>query len=121
MECFFLVWGLEELDYHLDGSVLKVMNDCNSMKSLLNMKKSNRYMLRWQIGIQEYRGKTTIIHQAGNIYKNADGLSMWELANNTDNPGGPHIPIEGINITDIGTEFLRKSENLISRTRIAIY
>ncbi|MBW0527775.1 hypothetical protein O181_067490 [Austropuccinia psidii MF-1] len=121
MECIFLVWALEKLNYHIDGSVFKVINDCNSMKSLLNMKKPNRHMLRWKIAIKEYRGKMTIVHQAGNIHKNAGGLSMWELANTPDKPGGPHIPIEGINITDIGTEFLRKSENLLSRKGIAIY
>ncbi|MBW0528862.1 hypothetical protein O181_068577 [Austropuccinia psidii MF-1] len=64
-------------------------------------------MLRWQIAIQEYRGNMTIVHKAGNIHKNSDGLSRWELANTPDNPayvpleGEPQIPIEGINITDI--------------------
>ncbi|MBW0552644.1 hypothetical protein O181_092359 [Austropuccinia psidii MF-1] len=40
-------------------------------------------MLRWQIAVQEYRGNMTIV------------------------PTGeePKIPIEGINITDVGTEF----------------
>ncbi|MBW0583027.1 hypothetical protein O181_122742 [Austropuccinia psidii MF-1] len=67
-------------------------------------------MLRWQIAIQEYRGNMTIVHKAGNIHKNADGLSRWELANTPDNPAyvpleaEKQIPIEGINITDIGTE-----------------
>ncbi|MBW0555223.1 hypothetical protein O181_094938 [Austropuccinia psidii MF-1] len=68
-------------------------------------------MLRWQIAIQEYRGNITILHKAGNIHKNADGLSRWALANTPCNPAyvpleaEPWIPIEGINITDIGTEF----------------
>ncbi|MBW0547669.1 hypothetical protein O181_087384 [Austropuccinia psidii MF-1] len=67
------------------------------------------HMLRWQIAIQEYRGNMTIVHKAGNIHNNADGLSRWELANTPDNPAyvpfqaEPQIPIEGINITDIGT------------------
>ncbi|MBW0477707.1 hypothetical protein O181_017422 [Austropuccinia psidii MF-1] len=52
----------------------------------------------------------TIVHKAGNIHKDADGLSRWALANNPDNPAyvpleeEPHISIEGININDIGTE-----------------
>ncbi|MBW0461535.1 hypothetical protein O181_001250 [Austropuccinia psidii MF-1] len=84
------------------------------MKSLLNMKTPNRNMLRWQIAFQEYRGKMTIVHKAGNIHKNADGLSRWELANTIDNPayvpleGEPKIPIEGIKITDIETEFFEE-------------
>ncbi|MBW0563348.1 hypothetical protein O181_103063 [Austropuccinia psidii MF-1] len=56
----------------------------------------------------------TIVHKAGNIHKNADGLSRWALANTPYNPAyvpleeEPQIPIEGINITDIGTEFFEE-------------
>ncbi|MBW0516289.1 hypothetical protein O181_056004 [Austropuccinia psidii MF-1] len=68
-------------------------------------------MLNWQIAIQEYRGNMTIVHKAGNIHKNADGLSRWALPNTPDNPAyvptgaEPQIPIEGINITGVGAEF----------------
>ncbi|MBW0538147.1 hypothetical protein O181_077862 [Austropuccinia psidii MF-1] len=71
-------------------------------------------MLRWQIAIQEYRGNMTIVQKAGNIHRNSDGPSRWALANIPDNPAyvpleaEPQIPIEGINITDIGTEFLEE-------------
>ncbi|MBW0591671.1 hypothetical protein O181_131386 [Austropuccinia psidii MF-1] len=71
-------------------------------------------MLRWQIAIQEYRGIMTIAHKSQNINKNADRLRRWELAITPDNPAyvtveaEPHIPIEGINITDIGTEFFEE-------------
>ncbi|MBW0536732.1 hypothetical protein O181_076447 [Austropuccinia psidii MF-1] len=60
------------------------------------------HMLRWQIAIQEYRGSMTIVHKAGNIHKNADGLSRWALANTPDNSAyvpleaEPQIPIEGV-------------------------
>ncbi|MBW0493967.1 hypothetical protein O181_033682 [Austropuccinia psidii MF-1] len=110
MEGLYLVWELEKLHYYLDGSVFEVITDCNAVKSLLNMKTPNRHILRWQISIQEYRGNMTIVHKAGKIHKNADGLSMWALANTPDNPAyvpleaETQIPIEGINITDIGTE-----------------
>ncbi|MBW0588334.1 hypothetical protein O181_128049 [Austropuccinia psidii MF-1] len=56
----------------------------------------------------------TIAHKVGNIHKNADGLSGWALANTPDNPAyvpleaEPQIPIEGINITDIRTEFFEE-------------
>ncbi|MBW0523347.1 hypothetical protein O181_063062 [Austropuccinia psidii MF-1] len=114
MECLCLVWALEKLHYSLDGSVFEVITDCNAVKSLLNMKTPNRHMLRWQIAIQEYRGKMTIVHKADNIHNNADGLSRWVLANTPDNPAyvpleaEPQIPIEGINITHIGTEFFEE-------------
>ncbi|MBW0580395.1 hypothetical protein O181_120110 [Austropuccinia psidii MF-1] len=109
MECLSLVWALEKLHHYLYGSVFEVIADCNAVKSLLNMKTPNRHMLRWKIAIQEYRGNMTIVHKAGKIHKKADGLSRWELANTPDNPAyvlleaEPQIPIEGINITDIGT------------------
>ncbi|MBW0505861.1 hypothetical protein O181_045576 [Austropuccinia psidii MF-1] len=71
-------------------------------------------MLRWQIAIQDYRGNITIAHKAGNIQKNSDGLSRWELPNSPDNlayvptDAEAQIPIEGINITDVGTEFFEE-------------
>ncbi|MBW0578429.1 hypothetical protein O181_118144 [Austropuccinia psidii MF-1] len=71
-------------------------------------------MLIWQISIKEYRGNMTIVHKAGNIHKNADGLIRWALPNTPDNPAyvptsaEPQILIEGINITDVGTEFFEE-------------
>ncbi|MBW0558780.1 hypothetical protein O181_098495 [Austropuccinia psidii MF-1] len=56
----------------------------------------------------------TIVYKAGNIHKNADRLSRWELSNTPENPAyvpleaEPQIQIEGININDIGTEFLEE-------------
>ncbi|MBW0532949.1 hypothetical protein O181_072664 [Austropuccinia psidii MF-1] len=70
-------------------------------------------MLRWQIAIQEYGGKMIIVHKAGNIHKNADGLSKWALANTPDNPAyvpleaEPKIPIEVINILIFGPNYLK--------------
>ncbi|MBW0558381.1 hypothetical protein O181_098096 [Austropuccinia psidii MF-1] len=114
MECLYLVWALEKLHYYLDGSVFDVITDCNAVKSLLNMKNPNRLMLRWQIAIQKYRVNMTIVHKSGNIHKNADGLSRWALTNTPDDPcyvptgEKPQITIEGINITDVGTEFFEE-------------
>ncbi|MBW0584928.1 hypothetical protein O181_124643 [Austropuccinia psidii MF-1] len=75
------------------------------------METPNRHMLRWQISIQEYRGNMNIVREAGNIHKKSDGLSRWELPNTPEDPAHvpksaePQIPIEQINITDMGTEF----------------
>ncbi|MBW0473147.1 hypothetical protein O181_012862 [Austropuccinia psidii MF-1] len=60
-ECLCSVWALEKLHYYLEGAVFEVYIDCTALKSLLNMKTTNRTMLRWQIAIQEYRGNMTII------------------------------------------------------------
>ncbi|MBW0543854.1 hypothetical protein O181_083569 [Austropuccinia psidii MF-1] len=114
MECLCLVWALEKLHYYLDGSVFEVITDCNAVKSPLNMKNPKRHMLRWQIAIQDYRGHMTIVHKAGNIHKNSDGLSRWALPNTPETPAyahtsaEPQIPMEGINITDVGTEFFKE-------------
>ncbi|MBW0533747.1 hypothetical protein O181_073462 [Austropuccinia psidii MF-1] len=121
MECLFLVWALEKLNYSLEGCVFEVITDCTAVKSLLNMKTPKRHILRWQIAIQEYRGNMTIVHKDGNIHKNADGLSRWPLPFNIDNPAyvaeeaSPKIPIEGISVTHLNTTFFeeiwRKSYN----------
>ncbi|MBW0584061.1 hypothetical protein O181_123776 [Austropuccinia psidii MF-1] len=56
----------------------------------------------------------TIVHKAGNIHKNADGLSRSTLPNTRENPAyflksaEPQIPIEGINIIDVGKEFFEE-------------
>ncbi|MBW0586771.1 hypothetical protein O181_126486 [Austropuccinia psidii MF-1] len=52
-ECLCLVCALEELHYYLEGAVFEVYTDFTALKSLLNMKTTNRYMLRWQIAIQD--------------------------------------------------------------------
>ncbi|MBW0570321.1 hypothetical protein O181_110036 [Austropuccinia psidii MF-1] len=86
----------------------------SQMECLFLMKTPNRHMLRWKIAIQEYRGKMTIVHKAGKIHKNDDELSRWALANTPDNLAyvpleeEPQIPIEGIDITDIGNEFFEE-------------
>ncbi|MBW0559289.1 hypothetical protein O181_099004 [Austropuccinia psidii MF-1] len=71
-------------------------------------------MLRWPISIQEYRGNMNIVHKARKTQNNADGISRWELANTPNNAdyvpleAETQIPIEGIKITDIGTEFFEE-------------
>ncbi|MBW0549527.1 hypothetical protein O181_089242 [Austropuccinia psidii MF-1] len=116
MECLCLVRASEKLHYYLDGTVFDVITDCNAVKSLLNMKPPSRHMLRWQIAIQEYRVNMTIVHKSGNIHKTADGLSRWALANTPENsawvPQEEHH-IEGICVTDIGTEFFNQVEKAI--------
>ncbi|MBW0562667.1 hypothetical protein O181_102382 [Austropuccinia psidii MF-1] len=113
MECLCLVWALEKLNYYLYSSFFEVIPDCNSVKSLLNMKTPNRHMLRQQMPFKNIEVHY-IAHKAGKIHNNADGCSRWALANTLDIPAyvpleaEPHISIEGINITDIGTEFFEE-------------
>ncbi|MBW0590386.1 hypothetical protein O181_130101 [Austropuccinia psidii MF-1] len=53
-EFLCLFWALEKLHYYLEGVVFDVYTDWTALKSLLNMKTTNRHMLRCQIAIQEY-------------------------------------------------------------------
>ncbi|MBW0530754.1 hypothetical protein O181_070469 [Austropuccinia psidii MF-1] len=114
MVCLCLVWALEKLHYYLNGSIFEVITDFNSPSSLLNMKKPNQHILRWQIAIQKCRGNMNIAHKEGIIHKNYDGISRWVLANTPDSSAyvsleaEPKVSIEGINITDIGTEFFEE-------------
>ncbi|MBW0490570.1 hypothetical protein O181_030285 [Austropuccinia psidii MF-1] len=85
-ECVFLVWALEKLHCHLEGGVFEVYTDCTALKTLLNMKPTNKHMLRWKIAIQEYRGNITIIYKEGKSHTNADSLSRWKLDNVKRNP-----------------------------------
>ncbi|MBW0513936.1 hypothetical protein O181_053651 [Austropuccinia psidii MF-1] len=61
----------------------------------------------------------TIVHKAGNIHNNADGLSRWALPNTPDNPAyvpttaEPQTPIEGIIITDKANKATGKRYGLI--------
>ncbi|MBW0503747.1 hypothetical protein O181_043462 [Austropuccinia psidii MF-1] len=85
-ECLCLAWALEKLHYYLEGAVFEVYTDCTALKYLLNMKTTNRHMLRWQIAIQEYRVNMNIIYKEGKSHTHADGLSRKPLDNVKINP-----------------------------------
>ncbi|MBW0516603.1 hypothetical protein O181_056318 [Austropuccinia psidii MF-1] len=85
-ECLRLVWALEKLHYYLEGAVFELYTACTALKSLLNMKTTNRHMLRWPIAIQEYRGNMNIIYKKDKAHTNADRLSRWPLDNVKRNP-----------------------------------
>ncbi|MBW0477500.1 hypothetical protein O181_017215 [Austropuccinia psidii MF-1] len=85
-ECLCLVWALEKINYYLEGAVFEVYTDYTALKSALNMKTTNRHMLRLQIAIQAYRGNMSIIYKEVKSHTNADGLSRWPLDNVKRNP-----------------------------------
>ncbi|MBW0466138.1 hypothetical protein O181_005853 [Austropuccinia psidii MF-1] len=91
--------GSGKLHYYLEGAIFEVYTACTALRSLLNMKTTNRHMLRWQIDVQEYRGNMNIIHKEGKSHTNADGLSRWPQDNVKRNPAYDHevaskIPIQ---------------------------
>ncbi|MBW0560253.1 hypothetical protein O181_099968 [Austropuccinia psidii MF-1] len=102
-ECLCLVWALEKLHYYLEGAVFEFYTDFTALTSLLNMKTTNRHMLRWKIAIQEYRGNLDIIYKEGKSHTNSDGLRRWPLDNVKSNPaydpkGAAKIPIHFMEI-----------------------
>ncbi|MBW0580534.1 hypothetical protein O181_120249 [Austropuccinia psidii MF-1] len=78
------------MDSYLDGAVFEVYTEFTPLNSLLNMKTTNRHMLRWQKAISEYRGNMTIIYKEGNSHTNADCLRRWPLDNVKRNPAYDH-------------------------------
>ncbi|MBW0527543.1 hypothetical protein O181_067258 [Austropuccinia psidii MF-1] len=76
----------ENLHYYLEGPIFEVYTDCTALESLLNIKTTNRCILRWKIAIQEYIGNMTIIYKEGKSHTNADCLSKWPLDNVKRNP-----------------------------------
>ncbi|MBW0490427.1 hypothetical protein O181_030142 [Austropuccinia psidii MF-1] len=123
MECLFLFWALEKLNYFLEGCIFEVIADCTTVKSRLSMNTPKRHILRWQIAIKEYRGNMTIVHNNGNIHKNEYGLRRWPLLINIDNPAyvpeeaSPQIPIEGISVTDLNTTFFEEVRKIYTQDR----
>ncbi|MBW0467388.1 hypothetical protein O181_007103 [Austropuccinia psidii MF-1] len=85
-ECLCLVLALEKPHYYLEGLAFEVYTDLTALKSLLNIKTTNRHMLRWKISIQEYRGNMIIIYKEGKSHTNSNGLSRWPLDTVKSNP-----------------------------------
>ncbi|MBW0545253.1 hypothetical protein O181_084968 [Austropuccinia psidii MF-1] len=85
-ECLCVIWALEKPNYYLEGAVFDIYIDCTKNKSFLNIKTTNRHMLRWQIAIQEYRGNMTIIYKEVKSHNNLNGLSRFQLDNVKGNP-----------------------------------
>ncbi|MBW0513578.1 hypothetical protein O181_053293 [Austropuccinia psidii MF-1] len=79
MEFLCLMRALEKLHYYLDGTVFDLITDYNAVKSLLKMKNPNRYILRWQIVIQEYRENMTIVNDSDETWKKAYDAGRFHL------------------------------------------
>ncbi|MBW0476766.1 hypothetical protein O181_016481 [Austropuccinia psidii MF-1] len=107
--CLCLVWALEKLHYYLEGEVFEVYTDCTALKSLLNMKTTNRQMLRWKIAIQEYRAAKIPIHFLEIERRKTLRFSEWASEDGT--PGteeteseGTETPILGIGFSELHNE-----------------
>ncbi|MBW0577614.1 hypothetical protein O181_117329 [Austropuccinia psidii MF-1] len=68
----------------------------------------------------------TIVHKAGNIHNNEDGSCRWALPNKSYNPAyvptgaETQIQIEGINITDVGTNLFEEVRERSKHTCVMV-
>jgi hypothetical protein len=106
LECLAVVWSLEKFHFYIDGQYVYIITDCIAIKSLMTAACLNRFMLRWQVFIQEHRGKLTFVHRAGRENKNAEGLSCHPLVNDASNPAADLDPDDTIEFG--GVSFTRK-------------
>ena len=104
-----VIWCLEKLHYYLDGSQIEIVTDCTAVKSLLSNKTPSRHMLRWQLAIQEFRGRIQIHHRSGNKQLNAEYLSRFPLPNDELNPAAElkneTKEVFGIHLVDMPDEY----------------
>ncbi|MBW0469690.1 hypothetical protein O181_009405 [Austropuccinia psidii MF-1] len=122
MQCLCLVWALANLHYYLEGAAFEFYTEFTALKYLLNMKTTNRHILRWKIAIQEYRGNITIIYKEVKRHTNADGLRKWPLDNDKISPAydaevAAKIPIHFMEI-DRGrtSDFLNGNREVVPQT-----
>jgi hypothetical protein len=114
LECLAVIWALEKLHYYLESSCFEVVTDCQAVLSLINMKTPNRHMLRWQLAIQQYRGKMTLRYREGKKNTNVDGLSRAPLDNDNSNPAAGYSSDEDttavcvLSVVNLDDEFYQK-------------
>jgi hypothetical protein len=68
-----IVYGLKKLNHYLDGQHFVIETDHNPLVFLKKMVGTNARLTRWALCLQPYNYK--IIHRAGKLNGNADGLS----------------------------------------------
>ncbi|MBW0534808.1 hypothetical protein O181_074523 [Austropuccinia psidii MF-1] len=110
-ECLCLVWALEKLHHYLEHAVFEVYADCTAFRSLLNMKTTNRHMLRGKIAIKEYRVADKIPIHFMQIDKRKNfKFSEWAPEGGTPDSGktdseGTETPIFGTSSSELHDEF----------------
>lgn len=73
-----VVWSILKFQRYLDGSLFTVVTDHQSLLSITGSSSNTIYSSRvdkWRMLLAPYLGQMTLIHRAGRIHGNADGLS----------------------------------------------
>lgn len=78
LEMAAVVWAILKFQRYLDGSTFTVVTDHQSLLSVTSSSSTTLYSARvdkWRILLAPYLGQMTLVHRAGRIHGNADGLS----------------------------------------------
>ena len=78
LEMAAMVWAILKFQRYLDGSVFTVVTDHQSLLSVTGSSSNTLYSARvdkWRMLLSPYLGQMTLVHRAGKIHGNADGLS----------------------------------------------
>ena len=78
LEMAAVVWAILKFQRYLDGSVFTVVTDHQSLLSITGSSPTTLYSAhvdKWRMLLAPYMGQMTLVHRAGKIRNNADGLS----------------------------------------------
>ena len=87
IECLAVVRAVDQFAIHLLGKPFVIMTDHKALTSLLTSKRLNGRLMRWALLLQDFTFE--IVHRAGNLHGNADGLSRQDW------PSSPLTPPRG--------------------------
>lgn len=78
LEMAAMVWAILKFQRYLDGSVFTVVTDHQSLLTITGSSSNTLYSARvdkWRMLLSLYLGQMSLVHRAGKIHGNADGLS----------------------------------------------
>ena len=78
LEMAAVVWAILKFQRYLDGSIFTVVTDHQSLLSVTSSSSNTLYSARvdkWRMLLAPYLGQMTLVHRAGRVHGNADGLS----------------------------------------------
>lgn len=94
LEMAAVVWAILKFQRYLDGSVFTVVTDHQSILSIAGSSSTTLYNARvdkWRMLLAPYMGQMTLVHRAGKIHGNADGLSRSRRVTLGSGSGGQEI------------------------------
>ena len=78
LEIAAMVWAILKFQRYLDGAVFTVVTDHQSLLTITGSSSNTLYSARvdkWRMLLSPYLGQMSLVHRAGRIHNNADGLS----------------------------------------------